>query len=152
LRKRGLRNGRAKNKGYVEFADFEHGIENLRREFRLSNDAAQAAIRRATTIGENLVSIIKPIELALRDLNGRLIRLEQQSNDAVTYVAGLQKQLSEENGQIATKTEGLQQGLTAVTNQLSLLETIIQGIKVQGESNDNATAASNAHLAAIQRQ
>jgi len=152
LRKRGLMRGRAKDKIYVGVADFERGIEDLRREFRHSNDAAQAATRRATTIGENLISIIKPIELALRDLNARLIRVEQQGNETATFVAGLQKLLSEENGRIAIQTEALQQRLIAVTDQLSLLEQMLQGVKVRGESNDNATVAINACLVDIQRQ
>ena len=152
LRKRGLIRGRAKDKSYVGYADFERGIEDLRREFRHSSDAAQAATRRATTIGENLISIIKPIELALRDLNARLIRVEQQANETATFVVGLQKQLSENNGRISIQTETLQQRLIAVTDQLSLLEQMIEIVKGRGESNDTATEAINARLADIQSQ
>ncbi len=152
LRKRGLGKGRAKDKSNVEFADFERGIEDLRREFRHSNDAAQAATRRATTIGENLISIIKPIESSLRDLNARIIRVEQQGSETAAVVPGLQKLLSEDNGRIAIQTEASQQRLMALTDQLSLLEQMIQEVKVRGESNDNATIVINAGLADIQRQ
>ena len=121
MRKRGLGKGRAKDKSNVEFADFERGIEDLRREFRHSNDAAQAATRRATTIGENLISIIKPIKSSLRDLNARIIRVEQQGSETAAVVPGLQKLLSEDNGRIAIQTEASQQRLMALTDQLSLL-------------------------------
>ena len=152
LRKRGLMRGRAKYKSYVGYADFERAIEDLRLEFKHSSDAAHAATRRATTIGANLISIIKPIELALSDLNARLIRVEQQGNQTATFVAGLQKVISEDNGRTAIQTEGLQQRLMAATDQLSLLKQMIQGVKVRGESNDNATVAVSAGLADIQRQ
>ena len=40
----------------------------------------------------------------------------------------------------------------ALTEQLSLLEQMIEGIKVRGKSNDNATEAINVRLADIQSQ
>ena len=120
--------------------------------FRHSNDAAQAATRRATTIGENLISIIKPIELALRDLNDRLIRVEQQGNETATVCAWAAEALSENNGRIAIQAETLQHRFIAITDQLSLLEQMIEEVKVRGESHDTATEAINARLADIQSQ
>ena len=90
--------------------------------------------------------------MALRDLNARLIRGEQQAKETATLVAGLQKQLSEDNGRLAIQTETLQQRLIAVTDQLSLLEQMIKVVKAAGESNDTATEAINARLVDIQRQ
>jgi hypothetical protein len=140
------------DRSYVAYADFERGIEDLRREFRHSNDAAQSAARRATMIGENLISINKQVELVLRDLNGRLRRVEQQANETASFVVGLHKQLSENNGQISIQTETLQPRFIAITNQLRLLEKMIEAVKGRGESNDTETEAINARLGDIQRQ
>jgi hypothetical protein len=65
----------------VEYADFERIIEALRREFRHSIDGAQATGKKVTTIAENVIAALKPIEAALSNHNSRLVSHGQEIVD-----------------------------------------------------------------------
>jgi hypothetical protein len=86
---------------YVKSADYKRGIEALRLEFRRSIDEARATTtRRVTAIRENLLSVIKPIDLAVTDLNVRLARLEEHADAVATFMAEPQKQTLEEKQRV----------------------------------------------------
>jgi len=80
-------------RNYAKSADFERGIDALRLELRRSIDAAHAATVKnvATTIRDNIFSVIRPIDSTVRDFDDRLARLEQQHADAAaSHMAGTQ--------------------------------------------------------------
>jgi predicted nucleic acid-binding Zn-ribbon protein len=71
-------------RNYSKSAGLERNIDAFRLEFQHSIDAAQAATIGgvAKTIRDNISSVIKPIDSALRDLDSRLARVEKQQADA----------------------------------------------------------------------
>ena len=80
-------------RNYAKSANLERNIDAFRLEFRRSIDAAQAATIKsiAKTIHDNIFSVIKPIDSTARDLDARLVRLQQQHADATAaHMAGTQ--------------------------------------------------------------
>jgi chromosome segregation ATPase len=80
-------------RNYAKSANLERNIDAFRLEFRRSIDAAQAGTIKsiAKTIHDNIFSVIKPIDLTVRDLDARLAQLEQQHADATAaHMAGTQ--------------------------------------------------------------
>jgi len=64
---------------YVKSADFKRGIDALRFEFRRSlDDARTTTTKRATTIGDNLLAVIKPIDARLMKVEQTLKALIEQ--------------------------------------------------------------------------
>jgi chromosome segregation ATPase len=113
---------------YVKSAEFKRGIDALRLEFRRSIDETRAAtVKKATADRANLLSAIKPIDRGVADLNARLARVEDHAGTLEAIVAGLQKQLSEERDRIAARLASVEQRLTALIDQFSLIEQTIDG-------------------------
>jgi chromosome segregation ATPase len=69
-------------RNYAKSANLERNIDAFRLEFRRSIDAAQAGTIKsiAKTIHDNIFSVIKPIDLTVRDLDARLTRLEERAD------------------------------------------------------------------------
>lgn len=153
-------------KKYVRSADFERGIEALRQEFRHSIEAAQTASKRARTVSESLVSVIKPIDSTVTDLNARLARLEEHADATAAYMAASQKRASEENERIAVRLEGLEQQQMALATHVERLDQSLQGLMDQfalinqaiaearrrDEDCNNSIEAVNARLRNTQTQ
>jgi len=135
---------------YVKSADFKRGIEALRLEFRRSVDEARTAtVRRATTIVGNLHSVIKPIDSTVTDLAIRLARLEEHADAVAAYMAGPQKQALEENERSDARLTKLEQGLKALTDQLSLIRQTIDGATVRDQERNSSI---DSRLTNTQRQ
>jgi uncharacterized protein YoxC len=152
FRKRGLTRGRSNHTDdnhYATYIDFDRALKAFRREFWHSLDGAQSAARSATTIGERVIAAIKPIELALRDLNNRLVNLEQRANDPI---AAEQKHSSEESGHVVDNVhlKGLERQLIAVTDQISSLKQLIEGVRERESDRSTSIEAIDAKLADIQ--
>src|SRR5262249_54161432 len=74
---------------YVKSAEFKRGIETLRLEFRRSIDETRAVTARRTTAARaNLLSVIKPIDRGMADLNVRLARVEEHAGTLEALVSG----------------------------------------------------------------
>ena len=113
----------ASRRRYVKSADFKRSIEALRLEFRRSLDNTRTATTKtATAIGDNLLTVIKPIDVALGDLNVRLGKLEEHADAVSNFMTGPQRQALEDNARmIDTRLMKVEQTLKAVIEQLSLL-------------------------------
>ena len=95
---------------YVKAADLKRGIEALRLEFRRSlDDTRTITTKRATTIGDNLLSVIKPIDVAVTDLNLRLGKLEEHADAVSSFMTGPQRQVLEENERIDARLTKVEQ-------------------------------------------
>ena len=221
-------------RNYAKSADFEHGIDALRLEFRRSIDAAHAATIKnvATTIRDNIFSVIRPIDSAVRDFDDRVARLEQQHADAAashvagtqlldvrlarleehtdatavqnldirlarleeraddtvtqnfddrlakleqhaettvaqnldarfgqleeradanaTQFAGARKQSLEENERLGARLAGLEQSLAVLSNHLSLIKEVIDGVTAREQDIKNSVEAVNSRIVDIQ--
>ena len=138
---------------YVKNADFKHDIEALRLEFRRSLDNARtASTKRATAIGDNLLSVIKPVDLAVTDLNIRLGKLEEHADAVSSFIAGPQRQALENNEQIDVRLTKVEQRLKALVEQLSLLKQTINEVTIRDQERDKSLESLNSHLADAQRQ
>ncbi len=140
-------------RSHVKSADFKRGIEALRLEFRRSIDEARTATTRRTTANrENLLSVIKPIDLAVTDLDLRLARLEEHADAVAIFMAGPQKQALEEKQQADARLRKLEQSLKALTDQLSLIEQTIDEATVREQESNKSIETINSHLMNTQRR
>jgi chromosome segregation ATPase len=140
-------------RSHVKSADFKRGVEALRLEFRRSIDEARTATTRRTTANrENLLSVIKPVDLAVTDLNLRLARLEEHADAVAIFMAGPQKQALEEKQQADARLRKLEQSLKALTDQLSLIEQTIDEATVRERESNNSIETINSHLMNTQRR
>ncbi len=153
-------------KKYIRSADFERGIEALRQEFKHSLEAAQTASKRARTVSESLVSVIKPIDSTVTDLDARLARLEEHADATAAFMAASQKRASEENERIAVRLEGLEQRQMALATHMERLDQSLQGLMDEfslinqamaeagrrDEDRNNSIEAVNARLTDTQNQ
>lgn len=123
---------------YVKSVEFKRGVEALRLELRRSVDETRAAAaRKAATVGDKLLSVIKPIDANVAELHVRLARLEEFANSVEAFMAGPQKNV-QDNEQIAVRLRTLEQKLTALTDQVSLIERAIDGLNRKGQEKNNA--------------
>ena len=138
---------------YVKSADFKRGIDALRFEFRRSlDDARTTTTKRATTIGDNLLAVIKPIDVAVTDLNVRLGKLEEHADAVSSFMVGPQRQALEDNERIDARLMKVEQTLKALIEQLSLLKQTIDKATVQGRERDNSIESLDTRLMDTQRQ
>ena len=138
---------------YVKSADFKRGIEALRLEFRRSlDDTRTATTKRATTIGDNLLTVIKPIDVAVTDLNVRLERLEEHADAVSSFMAGPQRHALEDNERIDARLTKVEQRLKALIEQLSLLKQTIDEATARDRERGNLIESLNSRLMDIQRQ
>jgi predicted nucleic acid-binding Zn-ribbon protein len=124
---------------YVKSADYARGIEVLRLEFRRSIDEARAATtKKATAVGDKLLSVMKPIDRNVTDLNVRFARLEERADAVEAFMAGPQKDVLRENEQIDARLRKLEQRLTTLTDQVSLIEQTIDGASQRDQERNNS--------------
>ena len=124
----------------------------LRLEFKRSIEEARAVTsRKATAINDNLLSVIKPINSTVTDLNVRLARLEEHADAVEAFMAGPQKQALEENGK-SVPDEELEQRLNALPDQLSLIEQTIDAATVRDQERNNSIEVINSRLMNTQKQ
>jgi cell division septum initiation protein DivIVA len=124
---------------YVKSIEFKRSIEALRLEFGRSIDEARAATtRKSTAVGDKLLSVIKPIDTSVTELNARLARLEERADSVEAFVAGPQQNALQETTQIAARLRKLEQKLSAVTDQVSSLEQTIDGANRRDQVRNNA--------------
>jgi chromosome segregation ATPase len=138
---------------YVKSADYKRGIEALRLEFRRSIDETRAATtKKATAVSDKLLSVIKPIDTSLTDLNVRFARLEERADAVEAFMAGPQKNVLRENEQIDARLRKLEQRLTTLTDQVSLIEQTIDGANLRDQERNNSLEAINSRLVSTQQQ
>ena len=138
---------------YVKAADFKRGIEALRLEFRRSlDDTRTATTKRATTIGDNFLSVIKPIDVAVTDLNLRLGKLEEHADAVSSFMAGPQRQALEDNGRIDARLTRVEQKLKTLIEQLSLLRQTIDEASIRDQEKGHSLDSLNSRLMDTQRQ
>ena len=102
------------------------------------------------TSHDSLAHTLNALTASSDQLAQRICDLEQRLQlTAAEFEARLGSISAPENPSI---TETLNQRLVALTDQLSLLERVIHGVKVRDDSNDNAAVTINARLADVQRQ
>jgi hypothetical protein len=124
---------------YVKSVDYKRGIEALRLEFRRSIDEARATTtRKATAVSDKLLSVIKPIDTSVTDLNVRFARLEEHADAVEAFMAGPQKNVLRENEQIDARLRKLEQRLTTLTDQVSLIEQTIDGASLRDQERSNS--------------
>ena len=151
--------GETESGDYVRHSDLKRTLESVRREFDDSIEAAQAAAERAAKRSESVVSAVKPIELALKDLRGRIAQFK--GRDGARASAGLKPWPGREDQSAGAGAaviededvtpEGREQRLRDATDLLFLtLNQVIEGAKREGEST--AVRAIEARLADIQGQ
>lgn len=141
----------SRRRRYVKSVEFKRVIEALQLEFQRSIDEARAATtRKATAVGDKLFSVIKPIDKSVTDLNVRLARLEEHADSVEAFMSGPQK--DEENEQITARLRKLEQGLTALTDQVSLIEQTIDGTSLRDQEMNNSLEAINSRLVSTQQQ
>jgi hypothetical protein len=129
----------SRRRRYVKSVEFKRGIEALRLDFRRSIDEARAAAtRKATAVSDKLLSVIKPIDTSVADLNVRLARLEEHADSVEAFMAGPQKNVLQENEQIAARLRKLEQKLTALTDQVSLIEHATDGASLRDQERNNS--------------
>ena len=132
---------------YVKSADFKRGMEALRLEFRRSlDDTRTATTKRAATIGDNLLSVIKPIDVAVTDLNVRLERLEEHADAVSSFMAGPQRHALEDNERIDARLTKVEQSLKALIEQLSLLKQTIDEVTAQERETVNSIESLDSRL------
>jgi chromosome segregation ATPase len=132
----------SRRRRYIKSADYKRGIEALRLEFRHSIDDARAATtKKATAVGDKLLSVIKPIDRSVTDLNVRFARLEERADTVEAFIAGPQKDILRENEQIDARLRKLEQRLTTLTDQVSLLEQTIDGAHLREQERNNSIEA-----------
>ena len=124
---------------YVTYSDFDRTLETLRREFDRSLDNAQTAAANAATTGEKVIAAIKPIASVLRDLNTRLLNLEQRTNDPEP--AGDNNLYLESEPQIAQ-----------LADRISSLEQIIDRVHQQEGDRNSLIEAIDSRLTVIQSE
>jgi hypothetical protein len=128
----------ARRRHYVKFVEFKRGMDALRFEFRRSIDEARAATtKKATAVGDKLLSVIKPIDTNVTELHVRLVRLEERTDSVEASLARPQKNVWQDNEQIA-RLSRLEQRLTALTDQVSLIEEAIDGANLRHQERNNA--------------
>jgi predicted nucleic acid-binding Zn-ribbon protein len=141
----------SRRRRYVKSVEFKRLIGALRLEFQRSIDEARAATTRKTTaVGDKLFSMIKPIDKSVTDLNVRLARLEERADSVEAFMAGPQK--DEENEQITARLRKLEQRLTALSDQVSLIEQTIDGTNLRDQERNNSLEAIRSRLVSTQRQ
>jgi DNA repair exonuclease SbcCD ATPase subunit len=129
----------ARRQRYVKSIEFKRGIEALRLEFGRSIEEARAATtRKAAAVGDKLLSVIKPIDANVMELNARLARLDEHANSVEAFLAGPQQNALQEATQIAARLGKLEQKLSAATDQVSLIEQAIDGASLRDRERNNA--------------
>jgi chromosome segregation ATPase len=137
---------------YVKPADFKRGIEALRVEFRRSlDDTRTVTAKRATTIGDNLLSVIKPIDVAVTDLNVRLERLEEHADAVSSFMAGPQRHALEENERIDARLTKVEQSLKVLIERLSVLKQTIDEVTAKERESGNSIESLNSRLVDAQK-
>jgi uncharacterized coiled-coil protein SlyX len=138
---------------YVKPVDFKRGIDALRFEFRRSIDEVRAATaRKATGVSDGLLSISKQMDSSMTDLNVRLARLEEYADTVEAFIAGPQKQVLKQNEEIDARLRKLEQRLTALTNELSLVEQTIDGEGRRDNGRNKSIEDINHRLVNTQKQ
>jgi chromosome segregation ATPase len=106
------------------------------REFSSIRRRLEAVESNATTlekIGQNVIAAVKPIELALKDLNSRVVVLEERTtandqllSELMSSVAQQQSVLDEKEVVLAELNIRVGEQLATITHQLSTVEQMIE--------------------------
>src|SRR5258708_2908168 len=154
--------GRFEEEGHVGHYDFDRELEALRRELQHSIEANQATARRTAEIGENVISAVRPIYSALRDMSSRIAGLERRADVSDELSADLKSSLrgqessSEENARIVeginVRLGRFEQQLAATSDQLLSLNWMTEATTARNKENSEELSTINTGLAAVQRQ
>src|SRR5260370_41087144 len=89
-------------------------------------------------VSEKVLSVIKTIDASGKDLNVRLARLEEHADSVEAFMAERQKNVLQENEQIAARLRKLEQKLTALTDQVSLIEHTNDAASLRDQERNNS--------------
>ncbi len=89
---------------------------------------------------------------AIERLDARLAGLEKHTEVTATEIAGTQKQALAENERIAARLIGLEQNLTALTDQLSSIKQLMDGAAARERENQTAQRDHEHNLTALRDQ
>jgi hypothetical protein len=128
----------AARRPYVKSVEFKRVIEAIRIEFRRSIDEARTATRRATAVGDKLVSVIEQLDTCVTDLNVRLAKLEEHAHAVEVFMARSQKNGLQENEQIAARLGKLEQKLIALTDQVSSIHHTVDAASLRDQKRNNS--------------
>ena len=147
------------NDNPLKIIEFERELEAIRSEFRQSAENVQSTARNAARIGENVIAAVKPIELALRDLNGRIIALEGRTATTDPLFTnsrssdGEQRDIADETdrafAEIDVRLKRIQQQLTTVIDQHSTLEKMFEGVTAWKNESSEMIGSIDVRLAAV---
>jgi chromosome segregation ATPase len=87
---------------------------------------------------------------AIQNLDGRVAGLEERVDAGATQMEGAQKQSLEGNERVAAQLAALEQNLTALSDQLSLVKQTIDGATVRERDINNSVEAINSRIASSQ--
>jgi hypothetical protein len=147
---------------HTEPRNVEPAVADLQPELRHAIETAQATAGTAVAVGDKVIAAVRPIEAALRDLSGRLSKLEQRAdaNDALS--ADLKSSLRAQEGaarENARVVEGInvrlgefEHQLIAVSDQLSGLKQMIEAMKARNGENSEPLRTIDTNLAVIRSQ
>jgi chromosome segregation ATPase len=92
------------------------------------------------------------MDSSMTDLNVRLARLEEYADTVEAFIAGPQKQVLKQNEEIDARLRKLEQRLTALTNELSLVEQTIDGEGRRDNGRNKSIEDINHRLVNTQKQ
>jgi chromosome segregation ATPase len=87
---------------------------------------------------------------AIQNLDGRHARLEERVDASATQMAEAQKQSLEANARIVAQLAALEQSLTALSDQVSLVKQTVDGAAVREQDINNSIEAINSRIADCQ--
>src|SRR5438552_15211033 len=120
-------------------ARFESWHERFDHEEKRTTEAENLDVRLARL--EELADETATQIAGTQNLDVRLARLEERADETATQIAGTQKQSLEENERIAARLAGLEQNLTALSDQLSLIKQTIDGVAIREQDIKNSMEA-----------
>jgi chromosome segregation ATPase len=86
------------------------------------------------------------------NLDVRLGRLEEHANETATHIAATQKQSLEENERLAARLAGLEQNLTALSDQLSSIRHTIDEATLREQGINNSIEANHSSVINTQKR
>src|SRR5262249_40618334 len=89
---------------------------------------------------------------SMADLNVRLARLEDRADAIEAFMAGPQKQILKQNEQIDARLGKFEQRLTALTDQLSVIEQTTEGVDLRDHERNKSIEGINDRLVNTQKQ
>jgi chromosome segregation ATPase len=122
-------------------------------------EAVQSTARTIEKVGQDVMAAVKPIELALKDLNSRVVVLEDrtEANDQLlseltSSVAQQQSTLDEKAILLAELNVRVGEQLATITHQLSTIESMIERETALNAEQSGSIGNIDAKLSAVENK